>query len=734
MKTWSFGRSALVAIALGLPVVTPALADDDMGMGGGGMDWGGLIGGAIGDVMGAIGDGGYDGGYGGGYDGGYGGYDPGYSYGYPSSGYYSPAPTYSASPPRAAAPPKAPPPRNRKPRVKSPGTAASSPPPRNSMPRKKPHPDGTAQAGMTQPGTTQSGTTPSSPPRNPLPRKKPHADSTAQASATPSSTKQSSKPRKPYAPKVSKLANDEPVDRLERPKPSDKLKHQPSETELLTRVIEILIEDGRHQGPKRSDEYITVHPTDQYPGQVTMRSLHPTDQYPGQVTQDPNSDPGNQLVTAVIHADIVDLQQNQQRQVEVLQNAVPGSQEVDRLIAQLPNPPYDDETKRNIGAAVRAGNVDVLNGLRRGNAPSAAFTRLVQIATANREVDNVDRMSLRGTLTRDDVDRAARALEPFVGNNPAENNRVQQALGGLLASSFAINNSRNDQRNRPTANNQPPRMPTRPSQPVATSPRMPRPIPPVRPPQSFGPQMAGPGMAGPGMVGPQSAVPQYPAAQPMPVPAAGPVAAAAPAPSPASAQPVAAAPAPAPTPTAPQLASSQPGAPIPGPATSGQQPNGPMPATPSAAAPAPMMPQAGPAPSGGSRRTGSRPATQMAGGQPARANVGQPGAGSASGAVAAAGLPIVLLNADSEDSIQYRLNGSEQEMPAGYQQLLAGDTTWLVEFDRGGEFGMANYKLTSGTYRFKVTDRGWELFRKNEKAKAAVPQPAIEEALSDNRK
>ena len=39
-------------------------------------------------------------------------------------------------------------------------------------------------------------------------------------------------------------------------------------------------------------------------------------------------------------------------------------------------------------------------------------------------------------------------------------------------------------------------------------------------------------------------------------------------------------------------------------------------------------------------------------------------------------------------------------------------TTWSIEFDRGGNFGMARYQLSEGYYFFSLTERGWELFKK----------------------
>jgi hypothetical protein len=69
-----------------------------------------------------------------------------------------------------------------------------------------------------------------------------------------------------------------------------------------------------------------------------------------------------------------------------------------------------------------------------------------------------------------------------------------------------------------------------------------------------------------------------------------------------------------------------------------------------------------------------------------------------------------LVNSDSEDSIVYRLNGKLFGMrPGNYQKLATGDA-WIVEFDRGADFGSARYKLGPGTYLFAITAGGWDLF------------------------
>lgn len=61
-------------------------------------------------------------------------------------------------------------------------------------------------------------------------------------------------------------------------------------------------------------------------------------------------------------------------------------------------------------------------------------------------------------------------------------------------------------------------------------------------------------------------------------------------------------------------------------------------------------------------------------------------------------------------SLKYHLNGQLWEIPAGYEQKL--ERQYVIEFSRGTGFGNAKYQLTSGTYTFQPTERGWELYRR----------------------
>jgi len=73
----------------------------------------------------------------------------------------------------------------------------------------------------------------------------------------------------------------------------------------------------------------------------------------------------------------------------------------------------------------------------------------------------------------------------------------------------------------------------------------------------------------------------------------------------------------------------------------------------------------------------------------------------------------VVLQAPADDAhqIAYLVNGDPFSMKGGSFQELPAGARWLVEFDRGGEFGAARYTLTDGSYRFTPTDKGWELYQ-----------------------
>jgi hypothetical protein len=74
---------------------------------------------------------------------------------------------------------------------------------------------------------------------------------------------------------------------------------------------------------------------------------------------------------------------------------------------------------------------------------------------------------------------------------------------------------------------------------------------------------------------------------------------------------------------------------------------------------------------------------------------------------------IVLLNPEgTPGAVRFLLDGHEGSLePAEYleQSTIA---PMIIEFDRGGDFGLARYSLSEGIYLFKLTERGWDLARR----------------------
>lgn len=54
-------------------------------------------------------------------------------------------------------------------------------------------------------------------------------------------------------------------------------------------------------------------------------------------------------------------------------------------------------------------------------------------------------------------------------------------------------------------------------------------------------------------------------------------------------------------------------------------------------------------------------------------------------------------------------DNDEVTLNAGQTQTLTHRGSYNVEFDRGGDFGVARKSLSSGAYEFQVTERGWDL-------------------------
>lgn len=73
---------------------------------------------------------------------------------------------------------------------------------------------------------------------------------------------------------------------------------------------------------------------------------------------------------------------------------------------------------------------------------------------------------------------------------------------------------------------------------------------------------------------------------------------------------------------------------------------------------------------------------------------------------------IVIANPKTtRTTINYNINGNHYVMEPGMVQKLAPTQKWIIEFDRGGDFGDATYTLSEGTYHFTPTDKGWQIYK-----------------------
>ena len=105
------------------------------------------------------------------------------------------------------------------------------------------------------------------------------------------------------------------------------------------------------------------------------------------------------------------------------------------------------------------------------------------------------------------------------------------------------------------------------------------------------------------------------------------------------------------------------------------------------------------------------------------------------GMIANGGTIKILNPAESGGEIRYTLNGTAYSIKPGYAQTIQNDRNWTVDFGSGGTGGNVRYSLQAGTYKFKVTDAGWNLFKSQEQqARVAelAPAPAPEPELIAN--
>ena len=80
----------------------------------------------------------------------------------------------------------------------------------------------------------------------------------------------------------------------------------------------------------------------------------------------------------------------------------------------------------------------------------------------------------------------------------------------------------------------------------------------------------------------------------------------------------------------------------------------------------------------------------------------------------------LILPQDVGGEVTYQLDGKQEAMiQSGQEQLLANKGSYIISFSRGEsddgrDFGNARYSLIEGTYRFAVTEKGWDLLKERD--------------------
>lgn len=67
------------------------------------------------------------------------------------------------------------------------------------------------------------------------------------------------------------------------------------------------------------------------------------------------------------------------------------------------------------------------------------------------------------------------------------------------------------------------------------------------------------------------------------------------------------------------------------------------------------------------------------------------------------------LPAEFPNSVYVQIDKREAELKPGTEVVLKDKASYVVEFDRGGDFGAARHELTEGVYKMAVGDKGWQV-------------------------
>ncbi|MFM9058097.1 MAG: hypothetical protein ACKOSQ_03030 [Planctomycetaceae bacterium] len=98
----------------------------------------------------------------------------------------------------------------------------------------------------------------------------------------------------------------------------------------------------------------------------------------------------------------------------------------------------------------------------------------------------------------------------------------------------------------------------------------------------------------------------------------------------------------------------------------------------------------------------------------------------------------IVLEQQEGGAVAYTIDGRESAtIQAGQAQTLTSKGKYEIRFSRGRtedgrEFGEARYTITEGNYHFKVTDRGWELFRDKDQPNIVTTPSATPAGIRTN--
>ena len=75
-------------------------------------------------------------------------------------------------------------------------------------------------------------------------------------------------------------------------------------------------------------------------------------------------------------------------------------------------------------------------------------------------------------------------------------------------------------------------------------------------------------------------------------------------------------------------------------------------------------------------------------------------------------IPVAVVNpASTGATLSFSIDGTRYDLAPGARQEMRLAGVPIIQFDRGGSFGLATYSLYEGVYTFRATDKGWELER-----------------------